>query len=157
MLGSILRVLFGFIIACLVAGLVKVLFVITPLEVLDLPEAKMMERFEEIGALSLAAATQSAVFGAPFVLVAALIGEWQRIRGWLFYALAGMVISGAGFLAQYASEVSEQATIVNTYALAAYLSAGLIGGLAYWFVSGRSAGGRDERPTERPTPKPAAA
>ena len=31
-------------------------------------------------------------------------------------------------------------SIVNNYALFAYLCAGLVGGLAYWLISGRSAG-----------------
>lgn len=140
MAGSILRILFGFVVACIVAGLVTVLFVITPSELYALPEDKMMDQIESVGILSLVAGTQSAVFSAPFALVAALIGEWQRLRGWLYYGLVGMLISGAGFLAQSVSETTGQPTIVNTYALAAFLAAGLIGGLAYWLTAGKWAG-----------------
>lgn len=158
MIGSILRVLLGFVVACVVAGLVQVLFVFTPSELFALPEDKMMDQLESVGVLSLVAGTQSAVFSAPFALVAALIGEWQRLRGWLYYGLVGMLISGAGFLAQSVSETMNQPTIVNTYALAAFLAAGLFGGLAYWMTAGKWAGAGGNVSTsngDRPAPRPA--
>jgi hypothetical protein len=140
MIGSVLRVLFGFVLACLVAGLAKVLFVIPPTELVSLPEDKLMDELETVGILALAAATQSAVFASPFALVGVLIGEWQRLRGWLYYALVGMLIAGVGLLAQSISETTGQPTIVNAYALGAFLAAGLLGGIAYWLVAGRRAG-----------------
>ena len=88
----------------------------------------------------LLAATHSAVFSAPFALVAAAIGEWQAIRGWFYYALAGTAIAIAGFIALYSGEANTDASIVNRYALAAYLVSGFVGGLVYWVLSGRYAG-----------------
>lgn len=151
MIGSILRVLIGFVLACIAAGIVQVLFVMPPTELVALPEDKLMDQLESVGILSLAAGTQSAVFSAPFALVGALIGEWQRLRGWLYYALVGMLIAGAGFLAQSVSETTGQPTIVNAYALAAFLAAGLVAGIVYWLLAGRRAGGAGVDMTDAPT------
>ena len=95
------------------------------------------------------AATHSAVFSAPFALVAAAIGEWQSIRSWVYYALAGIAISIAGFIALYSGETSGPNSIVNQYATIAYLCSGLVGGWVYWLVSGRMAGDEVEINTVR--------
>jgi hypothetical protein len=90
--------------------------------------------------LTLAAATQSAVFAAPFALVAAAIAEWQSLRGLLYYVIVGLAISAGGFAAIYAGEPPGPATIVNSYAASAYAVAGLVGGIIYWLLAGRFAG-----------------
>jgi hypothetical protein len=82
------------------------------------------------------------VFSAPFALIAVALGEWQGIRSWLYYVLAGIGIAGAGFFAQYTGE-PDGATIVNDYALRAFLVTGVVAGLVYWAVAGRRAGGRE--------------
>jgi hypothetical protein len=138
MLLSLVRVVFGFALACLAAGLVQVLFVLTPAEFAGLPAHAMIERAQGAGTLMLLAATQSAVFAMPFALVAAGLGEWQGIRSWIYYASGGIGIALAGFLTQLAGE-SGGKTVVNGYALGAFLAAGLIAGLVYWAVAGRKA------------------
>jgi hypothetical protein len=157
MIGSILRVLFGFILACLAAGVTIVLFVYTPVEL----AMDAGDRVSEAGMLSLAAATHTAVFAAPLALIGAAIGEWRGLRTWTYYALVGVLIAIIGFLVQYSSEGSGTASILNTYALSAFVVTGLIAGFVYWLVAGRLAGGPDPdmavgdaRPT--PPPRPAA-
>ena len=136
MIVSVFRVLLGFVIACLVGAVVQLAFA-TPNDVLTDDTDRLSWTGEQI----LLAATHSAVFSAPFALVAAAIGEWQSIRSWVYYALAGIAIAIAGFIALYSGETTiGPNSIVNNYALAAYLCAGLAGGLAYWLVSGRTAG-----------------
>jgi len=159
-MGAILRVIIGFIVACIAAGLVQVLFVTPPNELLSLPDEKILDEMASLGWLALFAGTQFAVFSAPFALIAALVGEWQRVRAWPFYGIAGMLIAGAGFLAQYASENSGQPTIANTYGLASFLAAGLIGGLVYWMLAGARAGGSSvaaPKPVESVSARPNAA
>ena len=130
------RVLVGFALACLVGAVVQLAFA-TPNDVLTDDTDRLSWSGEQI----LLAATHSAVFSAPFALVAAAIGEWQSIRSWVYYALSGIAIAIAGFIALYSGETtSGPNSIVNNYALAAYLCSGLVGGLAYWLVSGRAAG-----------------
>jgi hypothetical protein len=153
MLLSLLRVLFGFVMACLVAGLVQVLFVITPAEIAALEPAAMGERLQGAGLLALLAATHSAVFSAPFALVVTVLGEWQGFRSWIYYSLAGLAIALAGFLAQHTGETTG-ATIVNDYALRAFLATGFSAGFVYWATAGRWAGARREEkpPTSRMRP-----
>jgi len=140
MFGRIIRVLFGFALACLAAGLTVVLFVYSPLE---LASDLSSDRAAEAGLLALAAATHSAVFAAPFALIGAAIGEWQRIGSWAYYALVGVAISGIGFLAQYWTESGSEGSIVNNYAVMAFLVTGFAAGMVYWLVSGRFAGGSE--------------
>ena len=138
MIGGMLRVIFGFVAACLAAGLCMVLFVDTPLE---LATEHAGDRMAEVGLLALAAATHSAIFAAPFALIGAGFGEWQRIGSWLYYALVGIAIAAVGFLTQFWTEAEGEASIVNSYAATAFIVTGFVAGLVYWLVSGRSASG----------------
>ena len=135
MIMSVLRVLVAFGLACLAGALVKLGFA-TPNDVLTDDPDRLSWSLEQ----ALLAATHSAVFSAPFALVAAAIGEWQSIRSWVYYALAGIAIALAGFIALYSGETSGPNSIVNQYATIAYLAAGLVGGWVYWLLSGRYAG-----------------
>lgn len=135
MLLSIFRVLFGFVLGCLGAGIVQLAFAL-PNEVLT-DDIDQIAAAAELAALT---ATHTGVFAAPFALVAAAIGEWQSIRTWVFYGLSGIAIAIAGFIALYSGETGGQATIVNSYALATFLSAGVTGGFIYWLVAGRLSG-----------------
>ena len=103
------------------------------------------------GTLSLLAATHSAIFAAPFALIALVIAEWRCIRSWVYYATVGILIAFAGFGAEYLNEVGGQPSIVNSYAMRAYLAVGFLGGIAYWLAVGRRTGGRrgDERAARR--------
>lgn len=146
MLGTIARVLAGFVLACLVAGLVQVAFVVTPKDLASLSGAELSERLSFAGLQVLFAATLIGMFSAPFVLIASAIGEWQGVRSPSYYVLVGIAIALGGFAAQYAGEAAGQPTIVNNYALKAFLTTGFLGGFAYWLFAGRSAGTGEEKP-----------
>jgi hypothetical protein len=152
MLGTLFRVLFGFIIACLVAGAAVVAFVITPADIATLPAELRWERLGSAGVLSLLAATHAAIFAFPFALVAIAIGEGLSIRSWIYYVLVGIAIALGGFGAHYLVEVGSEPTIVNDYAIRAFLTLGFFGGFAYWMAAGRRAGGRrdDDAMNEEP-------
>ena len=154
MILSFIRVLFGFVLACLAAGLTMVLFVFTPLEVTGMPS----DRLSEVGLLTLAAATHSAVFAAPFALIGAVFGEWQRVGGWLYYVLVAIVIAGIGFTAQSWTESIGEASIINSYAVSAFLLTGFVAGMVYWLVAGRYASRGPIEPDiispARPAPAP---
>lgn len=142
MIGTMSRVLTGFLLACLTAGLVTVLYVFPPSQMAALPANVFNERAGQAGILALLAATHSAIFGAAFTLIAAVIGEWLSIRNVVYYLLAGTAIALLGFLAQFSSEVAGQPTILNNYALMAFLTAGFFAGVTYWLAAGQFAGGR---------------
>ena len=82
---TLLRVLFGFIVACLVAGLVTVAFVVTPADIANLPPEAQPERLGNAGILALLAATHSAIFALPFAIIAIGIAELSRVRTWIYY------------------------------------------------------------------------
>jgi len=147
MLGHILRVVFGFVLACLAAGLTLVLFVYTPLELAGLTADLAAARLSEAGILALAAATHAGVFAAPFALAGAAFGEWRSLRSPAYYGLLGVAVAAAGFFVQYRSEAAGDLSILNTYALSAFALTGLIGGLLYWLGAGRHAGGRPQPDT----------
>ena len=142
MLSALVRVVFGFIVACLIAGVATVAFVITPADIATLPADLRPERLGNAGVLSLLAATHSAIFAVPFALIAIAVGEWLCLRSWIYYVVVGIAIALGGFGAEYLNEADGQPSIVNDYALRAFLTVGFFGGFAYWMASGRGAGGR---------------
>lgn len=137
-----LRIVLGFIAAMLAAGATQVMFAMPPAEFVALDEALRGNRLIEMSALMLRAATHSAIFCAGFAPIAIVIGELLRLRGWAYYTLAGIIMSLGGFIAEYASENAAQPTIVNTYALIAFVVTGAVGGFVYWIVAGHHAGRR---------------
>jgi hypothetical protein len=145
-----LRVLVGFALACLAAGFSMVLFVYTPLE---LAREHAGDRILEACLLALAVATHAAIFAAPFALLGASFAEWRRIGGSLYYALLGIAIAAVGFAAQSWTESGGEngGSIRNSYAVMAFLIAGVIAGLVYWLSAGRLASAREG---SRLAPKP---
>ena len=130
-----LRDAFGFIVACFAAAATMVGFVATPAEF-----AHGDHTLAAAGALTLLTAIDSARFTALFALIAASAAEWRSIRGWIYYAVAGIAIATAGFTAQYASASGGQPALVDNYVLTAFLTAGFVGGIVYWLCAGRRAG-----------------
>ena len=130
MLVSLIRFILGFVAAMLVAGAVQVAFVAGA----DLLGGASGARLESLGLLVLLAATQSAVFSAPFAILGAVVAFWQPIRSVLYFAVIGIAIALAGFFAQYVGEAGPE-TILNRYALAAYVASGFAAGLTYWYVA----------------------
>jgi hypothetical protein len=145
MFGRIFRVLVGFVMACLAAGLTKVLFAFTPAEISSLPADQASDRMAQIWDKTLGLATHTAVFSAPFALVAATFGEWRRIRDLSYYVLAGIAIATLGLITQYTGETGNQPSIINNYGLTAFLTTGFFAGLVYWLFSGRAAGSPAQR------------
>jgi hypothetical protein len=137
-IGRVLRVLIGLVLAFLATGLSLVLFVDTPIELLDAG----WEKATEVALLALAAATHNAISAAPFALLVAILGERKRFASLLFYGPLG-AIAAIGFLVQYWAQEGDAASIANSYALLAFLVSGLAGGVVYWLVAGRLVARRD--------------
>lgn len=152
-LGALVRVVIGFVAACLVAGFVQVLFAVTPAELVVAGD----ERLGEAATWGLLSATQIGVFAAPFALIAAAISEWQAIRSFAYHAIVAMAIAVAGFGLIHATESATEASIVNSYAMAAYLTSGFLAGLVYWLFAGRSAGGNRHAPVRMESDRQVAA
>ena len=139
-LSTLARVLFGFVLASLAAGLVTVLFVTTPVEVLNEPFERLPKTASETFDLALLAATHLGIFASVFVIIVALLSEVFSVRSLTFYLFAGIAIAMLGFTAQYQSGVAGQPTILNNYAIKAFLTIGFFGGFFYWLAAGQFAG-----------------
>jgi len=133
--GTVVRVLLGYVAATLAAGGAQVLFAVTPAELF----AGGPDIWGESGLLLLGTTIVTGVFAAPFMFVSALVSEWRGIRSFAYHVLAGVLIAVVGHAVLYAGQNANEPNMVNSYAAAAYLTAGLVGGLAYWAVAGRLA------------------
>lgn len=151
-----IQVIVGFGIASLAAAFTLVMFVYTPAETLSLPSGMRGDRLAEAWQFTLAVTPHVAKFSAVLALLGIALGEARGIAGWSYYVLVGIGIAVAGFLLQHFSEGPGQPTILQNYALMAFLVAGAVGGLVYWYVSGRYARGR-RTPPKPAQPQPAAA
>jgi hypothetical protein len=139
--STIARVVFGFVLASLAAGLVTVMFVTTPIDVLTEPFEQLPKTAGETIELGLLAATHLGIFASVFVLIVAILSESFSVRSLTFYLFVGVAISILGFIAQYESEVGGQpTTILNNYAIKAFLTIGFFGGFIYWLAAGQFAG-----------------
>jgi len=155
MFVRVIRVLIGFALASLVAAFTLVLFVYAPSELAGLPSDLSGERLSEAGLFALVITPHVVVSAALPALAGVMFAEARRVAGWAFYAFAGIATAAAGFLVFHLGEAPDQASILHNYALAAFLTSGLVGGLAYWLFSGRFAArraGADDKPQASPEP-----
>lgn len=152
MIASVIRVLAGFVVACLAAGLTMVLFVYTPAQIVT-----ELAGDQTPGVLLqwLGFFIRSAMFAAPFASIAVAYGEWRGVGSWLFYAIVAIVIAGIGFLAHVVAETGLRPTIVNGYAATAFAVTGLVAGLVYWLCAGRFAADRGQGGAHEIIPPPA--
>lgn len=138
MFAGLFRIVLGIVIACLVAGAVQVAFAYSPTAL----AAAGWEAWEFAGWRTLQAATASALIATPFLLVGGSFSELFGIRSFAFHVLVGILIGVSGFAILYSGQLPDQRTLANSYALAAFLTTGFMGGIAYWLAAGRFAGGR---------------
>lgn len=152
----LIRVLFGFVVACMAAAATLVLFVYTPAELASLPSDIGADRLTEAALFALVVTPHVMVFALLPALLSLIYAERNNIGSWGYYVLLGLIVATIGFLTQHFSEAPGQATILQNYALTAFLAAGVVGGLVYWLFSGRFAAAARPAPA-RPVPLPSAA
>lgn len=138
-LGAIVRIVLGFAAACLAAGFIQVLFAVTPAELVAAGEARWSAAIN----WALLSSAHIAVFAAPFALISISASEWLGIRSFAYHTIIAMCIAVVGFGLILMTEAPSEASIVNSYAMAAYLTSSFIAGFLYWVLSGRLAIRRD--------------
>lgn len=132
---SLLRVVTGLVVACLVAGASHGIFAaLSPLDSRIAPPLSVAP-----WELALLTATHFFLFSAPFAVIATIFAEWLAIRSLGFYLSVALAIAFAGFAAQYINDGPDR-SILNDYAIRAFLTAGFLGGFVYWLIAGQSAG-----------------
>ena len=141
----------GFLAACLVAGMIVVLAVMFP-------------EFSDIGAGPADVGVIQILIGFGFIFISgfallpaaiiALITEVFSIRGVLAYALGGALVGAACYLSlvPYDPDTWQFNGIVRRH-MEIMTGAGIVAGLVYWMIAGRSAGAW-RAPQRRPPPLP---
>src|SRR5476649_320174 len=151
LIGRLFVILFAFLAACLVAGIIVVCAVLFP-EFSDLGSGPV-----DTGALNIVLG-----FGFIFIsgfallpaMIVAAITEAFYIRGALTYAVGGGLVGLACYLGlvPFDPDTLRFEGIVRRH-LEIMTGAGIVAGLVYWLIAGRNAGAWRE-PLRRPPPLP---
>src|ERR1700736_3217330 len=154
LIGRLFVILFGFLCACLAAGMIVVGAVLYP-EFSDLATGPIDQR-----ALNVVLG-----FGFIFIsgfallpaLIVVLITEAVYVPGVLTYAVRGAIVGAACYLGliPFDPATLHFEGIVRRH-LEIMTGAGIVAGLVYWMIAGRSAGAWREppRPLRSPPPLP---
>src|ERR1700727_3872477 len=157
LIGRLFVIFFGFLAACLVAGVIVIVAVLFP-EFSDLGEGPV-----DTGALNIIIGF-GFIFISGFALLPAiivvLITEAFYVRGALTYALGGGLVGLACYLGliPFDTDTLRFEGIVRRH-LEIMTGAGIVAGVVYWMIAGRNAGAWREprRPLRPPPPLPSPA
>ena len=151
LIGRLFVVFFAFLLSCFAAGAIVVVAVLYP-------------EFSDLGAGEIDQSAINVVLGFGFIflsgfallpaLIVVLITEAFYVRGVLTYAVGGAVVGGACYLGlvPFDPATLHFEGIVRRH-LEIMTGAGIVAGLVYWLIAGRSAGAwREPRPPLRPPP-----
>src|SRR6201986_4539415 len=151
LIGRLFVILFGFLAACLVAGIIVVTAVLFP-------------DFSDLGAGPVDQSVIDIMIGFGFIfipgfallpaMILALITEAFSIRGVLAYAIGVALVGVAGYLSlgPFDTESLRFEGIVRRH-IEIMPGAAIVAGLVYWMVPGRNAGAWRDHP-RRPPPPP---
>src|SRR5215470_10891038 len=152
LIGRLFIILFGFLAACLVAGMIIVIAVLFP-------------EFSDLGAGPVDQGVFEILVGFGFIFISgfallpatiiALITEAFSIRSVLAYAIGGAAVGAACYfsLVPFDTDSWQFNGIVRRH-LEIMTGAGIVAGLVYWMIAGRNAGAWREPPQRRPPPPP---
>jgi hypothetical protein len=155
LIGRLFVILFAFLAACLVAGMIVV-------------GAIMFPEFSDLGAGPVDPGALDILLGFGFIFVSGFallpamivvaIAEAFYIRGALTYAVGGGIVGLACYLGlvPFDPETLRFDGIVRRH-LEIMTGAGIVAGVVYWMIAGRNAGGWREPPPplRQPPPLPA--
>jgi hypothetical protein len=154
LIGRLFVILFGFLAACLVAGMIVVGAVLYP-------------EFSDLATGPIDQSALNVVLGFGFIfisgfallpaLIVVLITEAFYVRGVLTYAVGGALVGAACYLGlvPFDPDTLHFEGIVRRH-LEIMTGAGIVAGLVYWMIAGRTAGAWREppRPLRPPPPLP---
>jgi len=155
LIGRLFVILFAFLFACLAAGMIVVGAVLYP-------------EFSDLGSGQIDQSAINVVLGFGFIfisgfallpaLIVVLITEAFYIRGVLTYAIGGAIVGAACYLGliPFDPDTMRFDGIIRRH-LEILTGAGIVAGLVYWMIAGRSAGAWREplKPLRPPPPLPA--
>src|ERR1700737_1244543 len=155
LIGRLFVILFGFLAACLVAGVIVVVAVLFP-------------EFSDLGSGPIDQGAFNIVLGFGFIFVSGFallpamlvvaITEAFYVRGALTYAVGGGLVGLACYLGLVPFDpVTLHFDGIVRRHLEIMTGAGIVAGMVYWMIAGRNAGAWREppRPLRPPPPLPA--
>ena len=152
LIGRLFVIFFAFLAACLVAGMIIV-------------SAVMFPEFSDLGAGPIDQGAIDIIIGFGFIFISgfallpamiiALVTEAFHIRSALAYAVGGAVVGLACYLGlvPFDPQTLRFEGIVRRH-LEIMTGAGIVAGIVYWMIAGRSAGAWREPPRRLPPPMP---
>ena len=152
LIGRLFVILFAFLAACFVAGMVVIVAILFP-------------EFSDLGAGPVDPGALNIMLGFGFIFVSgfalvpamivALITEAFHIRSALTYAVGGGIVGLACYLGlvPFDAEQLRFEGIVRRH-LEIMTGAGILAGVVYWMIAGRNAGAWREPSRPLPTPPP---
>ena len=152
LIGRLFVILFGFLAACFVAGMIVVGAVLFP-------------EFSDLDAREIDPSAIHVVLGFGFIfisgfallpaLIVVLITEAFSIRGMLTYAVGGAIVGAACYLGltPFDPQTMQFDGIVQRH-LEIMTGAGIVAGIVYWMIAGRRAGAWREPPRRLQPPPP---
>jgi hypothetical protein len=151
LIGRLFVILFAFLAACLVAGMIVIGAVLFP-EFTDLGIGNIDPAVNVVIGLGFIFISGFALL--PAMLVAA-ITEAFYIRSVLAYAVGGALVGAACYLGliPFDPDTMRFDGIVRRH-LEIMTGAGIVAGLIYWMIAGRNAGAWRERLTAKRQPPP---
>jgi hypothetical protein len=155
LIGRLFVILFAFLFACLAAGIIVIGAVLYP-------------EFSDLGSGPIDQSAINIVLGFGFIfisgfallpaLIVVLITEAFYIRSVLAYAVGGAIVGAACYLGLIPFDPATMRFdgIIRRH-LEILTGAGIVAGLVYWMIAGRSAGAWREppKPLRPPPPLPA--
>jgi len=154
LIGRLIVIFFAFLLACFAAGAIVVVAVLYP-------------EFSDLGIREIDESAISVVIGFGFIflsgfallpaLIVVLITEAFYIRGMLTYAIGGAIVGAACYLGLVPFDTATMKFdgIVRRH-LEIMTGAGIVAGMVYWLIAGRTAGAWrvPPRPLRPPPPLP---
>ena len=151
LIGRLFVIFFGFLFACFVAGMIVVV-------------AVLYQEFSDLGSGMIDQSAINVVLGFGFIfisgfallpaMIVVLITEAFYVRGVLTYAVGGAIVGAACYLGlvPFDPATLHFDGIVRRH-LEIMTGAGIVAGLIYWMIAGRTAGAWREPPRPlRPSP-----
>jgi hypothetical protein len=136
-LSRVIVIIVALIVASLAAGVALVIGIIAP----DMDSDRVERVSFFIGAFFATGFYGAVAFVPALVLIG--LGEALRLRSFIYYGAAGVVVALASYYGCNISAMLENTTDVPPveHALVLAAGAGIIGGVVYWLIAGRQAGG----------------
>jgi hypothetical protein len=151
LIGRVFAILFGFFLACMIAGIIVISAVLYP-ELSDLGDGPIdRDALNVVLGFGFIFISGFALLPAAIVVV---VTEAFYIRSVLAYAVGGGLIGLACYLAltPFDTDTLQFEGIVRRH-LEIMTGAGIVAGFIYWMIAGRNAGAWRE-PSRRLTPPP---